>query len=149
MDIVAGRDRIWGKSRLYGYKEGREPIVLHREGDEFRVNDKFRDNLSENGYVIIARGGRRFDSLLSRIPSEGRKHISPCGGDISTSQMWHIALSWHNLYLSTMNIYIPVGIATWRVSTGCFQRLVPELSSLSTQIIRGLLQICSVINGRY
>ena len=73
MDIVAGRDRIWGKSRLYRYKEGREPIVLHRDGDDFRVNDKFRDNLSENGYVIIARGGRRFDSLLSRIPSEGRK----------------------------------------------------------------------------
>lgn len=73
MDIVAGRDRIWGKSRLYRYKEGREPIVLHRDGDDFRVTDKFRGNLSENGYVIIARGGRRFDSLLSRIPSEGRK----------------------------------------------------------------------------
>lgn len=73
MDIVAGRDTIWGKSRLYRYKEGHEPRVLHREGDMFRVNENFIDFLSDRGYVIIARGGDRFDNLLSRIPSEGRK----------------------------------------------------------------------------
>lgn len=73
MDIVAGRDSIWGKSRLYKYKEGREPIILHREEDKFRVNDKFVDCLSDYGYVIVARGGSRFDDILSRIPSEGRK----------------------------------------------------------------------------
>lgn len=73
MDIVAGRDRIWGKSRLYRFEEGREPKVFHREGDKFRVNDRFVNSLSDKGYVIIARGGDRFDDLLSRIPSEGRK----------------------------------------------------------------------------
>lgn len=73
MDIVAGRDKIWGKSRLYRYKEGRERIALQREGDSFRVNDKFINDLSDRGYVIVARGGKRFDELLSRIPSEGRK----------------------------------------------------------------------------
>lgn len=71
MDIVAGRDRIWGKSQLYRYKEGREPIILHRDRNNFRVNEKFADFLSDRGYVIIARGGERFDDLLSRIPSEG------------------------------------------------------------------------------
>lgn len=72
MDIVVGRDRIWGKSRLYRYKEGHEPIVLHRDGDSFRVNEKFVDFLSGRGYVIIARAGERFDDLLSHIPAEGR-----------------------------------------------------------------------------
>lgn len=73
MDIVAGRDNIWGKSRLYKYKVEREPIILQREGDKFRVNDKFVSFLAEHGYVIVAREGDRFDELLSRIPSEGRK----------------------------------------------------------------------------
>lgn len=73
MDIVAGRDRIWGKSRLYRYVESREPIVLQRDGAEFRINDKFRDFLKEHGYVMIARANDRFDKLLSEIPSENRK----------------------------------------------------------------------------
>ncbi|MDE6303403.1 MAG: MBL fold metallo-hydrolase [Paramuribaculum sp.] len=73
MDIVAGRDTIWGRSRLYRYKDGSEPKVLHRDEDNFRVNGKFVDFLSDRGYVIIARAGERFDNLLSRIPSDGRR----------------------------------------------------------------------------
>ena len=73
MDIVAGRDNIWGKSRLYKYVEGREPIVLQRDGADFRVADKFRDFLEEHGFVMIARANDRFDKLLSKIPQNGRK----------------------------------------------------------------------------
>lgn len=73
MDIVAGRDNIWGKSRLYKYVKGREPIVLQRDGAEFRVTDKFRDFLEEHGFVLIARANDRFDKLLSKIPQNGRK----------------------------------------------------------------------------
>lgn len=87
MDIVAGRDTIWGKSRLYRYREGSEPIVLHRDGDNFRVNEKFVDFLSDRGYVIIARAGERFDNLLSRIPSEGRKtYLSMWNGYLDKSK---------------------------------------------------------------
>lgn len=73
MDIVAGKDSIWGKSRLYKYAKGYEPTVLYQDSDGFKVNDKFVDFLSDKGYVIIARGRDRFDDLLSRIPTEGRK----------------------------------------------------------------------------
>lgn len=73
MDIVARKDSIGGKSSLYKYKNDKPHITLHRYGDDFRVSDKFVELLSNRGYVIIARGGSRFDNLLSRIPSEGRK----------------------------------------------------------------------------
>lgn len=73
MDIVAGRDNIWGKSRLYRYVKGRGPIVLQRDGAEFRVTDKFSDFLKEHGYVIVAHANDRFDKLLSNIHKNGRK----------------------------------------------------------------------------
>lgn len=73
MDIVAGQDNIWGKSRLYNYVEGKEPKELHRDGAEFKINDKFKRALEEYGYVLIARANDRFDSLLSEMPSTGRK----------------------------------------------------------------------------
>lgn len=73
MDIVAGRDNIWGKSRLYRYVDGREPIVLQHDGADFRVTEKFSDFLEEHGYVLIARANDRFDKLLSKIPKNGRK----------------------------------------------------------------------------
>ena len=73
MDIVAGEDSMWGKSGLYRYMKGREPIVLYQDGYEFKVNDKFVDFLSDKGYVIIARGRDKFNNLLSRIPTEGQK----------------------------------------------------------------------------
>lgn len=73
MDIVAGRDSIWGKSSLYRYKAGREPIMLQYEDGEFRINEKFKAFLSEHGYVLIARSNDRFDNLIKQMPSEGRK----------------------------------------------------------------------------
>lgn len=76
MDSVINRDRLWGKSRLYKYKEY-DPIVLHREGHEFRVNDKFIDFASEKGYVLIARANPRFDNLIKQLPGEPKvKYLS-------------------------------------------------------------------------
>lgn len=87
MDIVAGRDRVWGKSSLYNYKDGREPVPLQKEGDDFRVSDKFKESLTHYGYVIIARSNDRFDKLLSRIPSEGRKiYLSMWDGYLDKSK---------------------------------------------------------------
>ncbi len=87
MDIVAGRDNIWGKSRLYKYVEGIEPIVLQREGSEFRVTDKFSDFLEEHGFVLIARANDRFDRLLSIIPKNGRKtFLSMWNGYLDSSK---------------------------------------------------------------
>ena len=73
MDIVAGKDSIWGKSLLFNYVEGHQPTVFFEHRNEFQVNDKFVDFLSDKGYVIIARGRDKFNKLLSRIPTEGRK----------------------------------------------------------------------------
>ena len=73
MDIVAGRDRIWGKSKLYNYIEGREPIVLQQDGNYFRITEKFKHLLADRGYVLIARANDRFDKLTSQLPSAGKR----------------------------------------------------------------------------
>ena len=73
MDIVAGRDAIWGKSTLYQFKDEIKPKQLYTTRANFSVNDKFIKYLKERGYVIIARAGDKFDNLLSKIPDEGRK----------------------------------------------------------------------------
>ena len=87
MDIVAGRDSVWGKSSLYKYKEGREPRQLIQRGAEFVVNDKFIDFVSEHGYVIVARQGERFDNLLNQFPDEGRvKYLSMWNGYLDESK---------------------------------------------------------------
>lgn len=75
MDIVAGRDGIWGKSRLYNYSEKIKPIVLLRGRDGFIVNESYKDFLADRGYVLIARASDSFDKLIAQIPSEGRKSI--------------------------------------------------------------------------
>ena len=72
MDI-ASRDSIWGKSELYKYKEGREPIVLIPNGEEFLFTDGFKEDLEDRGYVLLAKAGKRFDNLISKMPSEGRQ----------------------------------------------------------------------------
>lgn len=73
MDTVVGRDPIWRKSEFYQYKEY-EPIVLQRERNDFRINDKFKDFLTERGYVLIARSNPRFDSFIDKIPGEPKQH---------------------------------------------------------------------------
>lgn len=81
MDIVAGKDSIWGKSTLYKYEKGREPKSLIQRGAEFVANDKFIDYVSEHGYVLVARQGERFDNLLNQLPDEGRvKYFSMWNG---------------------------------------------------------------------
>lgn len=87
MDIVAGKDSIWGKSSLYKYEEGREPKPLIRRGAEFVANDKFIDYVSEHGYVLVARQGERFDKLLSKLPDFGRvKYLSMWDGYLDESK---------------------------------------------------------------
>ena len=87
MDIVAGRDSVWGKSSLYKYKEGKEPRQLIQRGAEFVVNDKFIDFVSEHGYVFVARQGERFDNLLNQLPDEGRvKYLSMWNGYLDESK---------------------------------------------------------------
>lgn len=73
MDIVTKRDHVWGKSQMYRYKAGYEPMVLKYDGDDFMANEKFRNLLSERGYVLIASTNNRFRRLLAEIPAEGRK----------------------------------------------------------------------------
>lgn len=81
MDLVAGRDKIWGKSSLYNYIEGRKPQKLIQRGTEFIANDKFIDFVSEHGYVLVARQGDRFDNLLNQLPGECRmKYLSMWNG---------------------------------------------------------------------
>lgn len=87
MDIVAGRDKIWGKSSLYNYIEGKKPQKLIQRGTEFIANDKFIDFVSEHGYVLVARQGERFDNLLNQLPDEGRvKYLSTWNGYLDESK---------------------------------------------------------------
>lgn len=86
MDIVEGRDPIWGKSKLYQYQWGRKPIVLHRRGNGFRINDKFKDDLEKRGYVLIARTNARFDKLIEQMPTtNGKKYLSMWNGYVNPS----------------------------------------------------------------
>lgn len=73
MDTVAGRDSVWGKSELFSYASGPEPKVLKREGHNFGINQKFKKRLADKGYVLLARSGERFDTLISQMPGEGRR----------------------------------------------------------------------------
>lgn len=87
MDTVAGRDKIWGKSALYNYIEGKKPQTLFQRGTEFVANDNFIDFVSEHGYVLVARQGERFDNLLNRLPNEGRiKYLSMWNGYLDESK---------------------------------------------------------------
>lgn len=73
MDVVAGRDIIYGKSELFQYKSGLEPIVLKRDGSHFKAKKKFNKKLAEKGYVMIARSSERYDDFLTKIPGDGRR----------------------------------------------------------------------------
>ncbi len=87
MDIVAGRDRIWRKSELYNYKKGFEPKALYEKGGEFIINDKFKKDLEDRGYVLMARSGKKFDNLLAKMPSEGRQvYLSQWNGYIDKTK---------------------------------------------------------------
>ena len=46
----------------------------------FLVNDKFKKDLVQRGYVLIARSNERFDNLLEQIPGEKKKVLSMWNG---------------------------------------------------------------------
>lgn len=79
MDIVVNSDSIWKKSKLYQYGEY-QPIVLKRDGGDYRVNDKFKEALGKRGYVLIARANKRFDKLIEQLTEEKYKYLSMWDG---------------------------------------------------------------------
>lgn len=76
MDIVTKRDRTWGKSRLYKFKENQQPTVLSTERGEFWMNDKLKNYLDDKGYVLIARANPRFNRFIANIPGEKQVYLS-------------------------------------------------------------------------
>ena len=80
MDIVTHRDPIWGKSKLYKFKENYKPFVLSIENGEFWMNDKFKALLDEKGYVMMARSNPRFDKFIATIPGEKQRYLSMWDG---------------------------------------------------------------------
>lgn len=75
MDIVTQRDNLWGKSRLYRYRDNEfdQPMVLMTDGVDFLVTDKFKSLLEDKGYVLIARANPRFDKLIDKLPGETKE----------------------------------------------------------------------------
>jgi Predicted hydrolase of the metallo-beta-lactamase superfamily len=47
MEEVVKRDTMWGKSKLYKFKEGNKPMVLQFEDGEFRANDNLSGFLTK------------------------------------------------------------------------------------------------------
>jgi ribonuclease J len=80
MDIVTQRNSIWGKSKLYRFKENYEPFVLSIVRGEFWMNDKFKALLDEKGYVLIARSNPRFDNFIANIPGDKQMYLSMWDG---------------------------------------------------------------------
>ena len=78
MDIVTKRDRTWGKSRLYKFKENQQPTVLSTERGEFWMNDKLKSYLDDKGYVLIARANPRFNRFIADIPGEKQVYNYAC-----------------------------------------------------------------------
>lgn len=83
MKIVAGRDSVWGKSKLYCFVPGHEPTALQREGDDFKFKEEFRKQLSDRGYVIVARATERFDRLVAKLPGDKKIYLSMWDGYIN------------------------------------------------------------------
>lgn len=84
---IAKRDPIWGKSPLYQYKEGREPTSFFENNGNIIIYDSFINAVSEHGYVIVARQGKKFDDLLSKLPANGRvKYLSMWEGYLDPSK---------------------------------------------------------------
>lgn len=86
MDIVTQRNSIWGKSKLYKFKETYKPFVLSVVNGEFWMNDKFKALLDEKGYVLMARSNPRFDTLISSIPGEKQMFLSMWNGYVDKNK---------------------------------------------------------------
>ena len=86
MDIVTQRDSLWGKSKLYKFKESYPPFVLSIVNGEFWMNDKLKKLLQDKGYVLIARSNPRFDKLIANIPGEKKTFLSMWNGYVDKSK---------------------------------------------------------------
>lgn len=111
MDKVSERDSIWGKSKLYKFKENYKPFELTTENGEFWMNDKFKEYVDDNGYVLIARSNPRFDKFIANIMATSRCTCQ-CGMDILTKTKQHTTKNWQSLLVKGSCISIPVAIAT-------------------------------------
>ena len=86
MDIATQRDSMWGKSRLYKFKDNYEPFVLSIVNGEFWMNDKFKALLNDKGYVLIARSNPRFDNFIAEIPDDKQMYLSMWDGYVDKSK---------------------------------------------------------------
>ena len=86
MDIVTQRDSLWGKSKLYKFKESYPPFVLSIVNGEFWMNDKLKKLLQDKGYVLIARSNPRFDKLIANISGEKKTFLSMWNGYVDKSK---------------------------------------------------------------
>ena len=86
MDKVSERDSIWGKSKLYKFKENYKPFELTTENGEFWMNDKFKEYVDDNGYVLIARSNPRFDKFIANIPGDKQMYLSMWNGYIDKNK---------------------------------------------------------------
>ena len=86
MDIVTQRDSLWGKSKLYKFKENYPPFVLSIVNGEFWMNDKFKKLLHDKGYVLIARSNPRFDKLIASIPGDKQIYLSMWKGYVDKTK---------------------------------------------------------------
>ena len=84
MDIVAQKDPIWGKSDFYQYDQKNKPEKLYTTPTyRFRVVKKFKDFLSKQGYVLIARANKKFNNLIKQLPGEKVKYLSMWDGYVT------------------------------------------------------------------
>ena len=86
MDKVTERDPIWGKSKLYKFKENYPPFVLSIVNGEFWMNDKFEELLNDKGFVLIARSNPRFDKFIANIPGEKQTYLSMWNGYVDKTK---------------------------------------------------------------
>ena len=75
MDKVTERDPIWGKSKLYKFKENYPPFVL-----------SIVKLLNDKGFVLIARSNPRFDKFIANIPGEKQTYLSMWNGYVDKTK---------------------------------------------------------------
>lgn len=84
MDIVAQEDPLWGKSDFYQYDKSFKPTELENTPTyRFRIVKKFKDFLSKQGYVLIARANKKFNNLIKQLPGEKVKYLSMWDGYVT------------------------------------------------------------------
>ncbi len=83
MDVVAKGDSIWSRSPWFRYRKPEPQALIYDNIDKnrpFLLSEKFKKDLVQRGYVLIARSNERFDNLLEQIPGEKKKVLSMWNG---------------------------------------------------------------------